>query len=388
MRLIGSVESEKQAFVLYSYLLTEEIHSTYEQQGDAVSIWVYEEEQVGRATMILEEFKANPQDPKFAQVEFPKAPPQSPDLIAEPEEEKKEELPTKENLWKARARQSRARSYPFTSFIILVCAVLYFMTSIQYGSLVKKSGELAKGLGFVPIQQVLMFDYPQSQQKVDELLKTTSLKGYKTPKEIPQSEQAAIVAAQNLPTWRGGMAFLVNWMKKQPDTKAIDGPMFTQIREGQAWRLFTPCLLHAGFLHILFNMAWAWILLRQVEDRLPIWKILTLIVFIGVIANIAQYLVSGSHFLGFSGVVCGLIGFIWVRQKTAPWEGYPLQKSAIVFIFIYVTAMFGLEIFSVVRQVFSGDQASAQIANTAHIIGGLCGALLGRFPFFARGLKK
>ncbi len=180
---------------------------------------------------------------------------------------------------------------------------------------------------------------------------------------------------------------MIYWFKKTPAPATLDGPLFTKIREGEVWRLFTPCLLHAGILHILFNMAWAWLLIKQVEQRLSKWKTLILILLIGIVANFAQYFVSGPYFLGFSGVVVGLVGFIWVRQKIAPWEGYPLQKSTFLFILIFVIAMFALEIFSLVSAAITAKEISANIANTAHIIGGITGALFGRLPFFSRGSK-
>jgi len=118
--------------------------------------------------------------------------------------------------------------------------------------------------------------------------------------------------------------------------------------------------------------------------RLRKMKICLLILIIGVLSNIAQYLVSGPYFLGFSGVVVGLAGFIWVRQKRAPWEGYPLQKGTALFLLFFVLAMFAIELITFGLQLFSIIQVTPNIANTAHIIGGLTGMLLGRFSFFSR----
>lgn len=134
-------------------------------------------------------------------------------------------------------------------------------------------------------------------------------------------------------------------------------------------------------------MIWVWILLPPIEARLPKWKIALLILITGVIPCVAQYLVSGPYFLGFSGIVVGLVGFIWVRQKVAPWEGYPLQKLTIIFVLVYVASLFGLEIFSLIKNVISTSTSTVTIANTAHIVGGLIGMLLGALPFFSRGTK-
>jgi murein DD-endopeptidase MepM/ murein hydrolase activator NlpD len=47
-----------------------------------------------------------------------------------------------------------------------------------------------------------------------------------------------------------------------------------KISQGQVWRLFTPCLMHRDFLHILFNMVWVWLLAKQVEERMRKFKML------------------------------------------------------------------------------------------------------------------
>lgn len=375
MRLIGNVKNEKQAFLFYSFLLGEGIHCTYEvdkdQQKNVVLIWVYEEDQIERAEAYLEEFKANPSDPKFTKVEFPESPPVPPDHIAEP---KKKELDEKKT-WKDHPR--KIKSHPLTSFIIFLCVFLYMVTVTQQVKLAQTGGELALQIGFTPIQKELMFDYPASNQKIDQLLEEYPLKEYKNIKDIP----AQYAQAMEIPTWKGVMARFT----KKPVT--AQGPMFTKIKEGDYWRLFTPALLHGGVLHILFNMAWVWILLPQIEARLSKWKICILILLIGIIANLAQYLISGPYFLGFSGIVVGLVGFIWVRQKKAPWEGYPLQKTTILFIAVYIAALFGLEIFSAIKNAVSTTPLSSNIGNTAHIVGGLIGALLACIPFFSRGPK-
>ncbi len=142
--------------------------------------------------------------------------------------------------------------------------------------------------------------------------------------------------------------------------------------------------MHHDFLHILFNMVWVWILVKQLESRMNRGKICLLILVIGVISNIAQYLVSGPFFLGFSGVIVGLAGFIWVRQKKAPWEGYTVQKSTILFLLFFVLAMCLLEILTFLLQLFSIINIAPNIANTAHIVGGITGWCLGKVSFFGR----
>ena len=79
----------------------------------------------------------------------------------------------------------------------------------------------------------------------------------------------------------------------------------------------------------------------------------------------------------------GMACFIWVRQKVAPWEGYPLPKAKILFLVVYVLAMLGLQIFSSSMELLGKATFSANIANTAHISGGITGAILGKIPYFS-----
>lgn len=155
-------------------------------------------------------------------------------------------------------------------------------------------------------------------------------------------------------------------------------PLFTQILDGQVWRLITPIFLHVDFLHILFNMLWLWVLGRQVEDRLGVGKYLILTIIAAVISNTAQYLMSGPFFIGYSGVICALAGYIWVRQKAAPWEGYPIPRSTMVFLFIFVIGMFLLQGVSFLFTYTGIAKLPINIANTAHIVGGLTGMLMGK----------
>ncbi len=363
MRAIGHVENEKMAFRLYSYLLQIGIHSSYEWEGDHVVIWIYEEDELDRASEILTFFKENPDSPEFANIPFPEAPPQPPDRIAEPTPEApKPQAP--------KPQAPKRRKHPLTSFVILLCVFLYVWNMGQFWKVYKADGKEAAQLVMTPVQQLLMFDYPLVNQEINKLIK----------------EKTPLTQAKKIPVWKGVLSEMLYAYKKKPDPNE-GASLFTKIREGQVWRLFTPALLHGGLLHILFNMLWAWLLLRQVEERLSTFKVILLILLIGIVANVAQYIVSGPYFLGFSGVVCGLVGFIWVRQKVAPWEGYPLNRSTIIFILIFVGAMFVLELFSLFTALFTAKEISANIANTAHIIGGLFGALLARVPFFSRGMR-
>jgi len=400
MRLIGTVDTQKEAFLFYSFLMKEGIRSTYEPFEDPeankerVRIWIYDEDEIDQAITFLDQFKEDPKAPQFADLDLPEAPPKPPDLIAE--QQKQEEQEHQEQIarpahghvrFRGAPPLKKKRPYPFTIGLIFICIVLYLVNGMQQVQIIRDDGKLGIQLGMTPIQQKLMFDYPESRKEINAFLQKYSIKSAKELEDLPADQFAQFKKASEIPTWQGVLPIFINWIKKSPDPEKESGPMFQEIKEGQVWRLFTPCLLHGGLLHIMFNMIWAWILLRPLEERLSFLQLILLIVIIAVAANVAQYLVSGPMFLGFSGVVCGLVGFIWVRQKKAPWEGYPLNRSTLIFVLVFVLSMFLIEIITLASNLIFDKQISVSIANTAHIVGGLTGALLALLPLFARRPK-
>lgn len=108
-----------------------------------------------------------------------------------------------------------------------------------------------------------------------------------------------------------------------------------EIRQGQIWRLFTPMFVHFGPLHIFFNMLWLWSLGRMIETRRGTWRLLALVLTISALSNIGQYLYSGPTFGGMSGVVYGLLGYIWMQGKFNPASGLELHPQTVTFMIIW-----------------------------------------------------
>ncbi len=387
MRLIVTFDTEKQAYVFYSFLLKEGVQNAYEAALDPKTqtmryhLWVQDEDDLDRALEWLARYRKDPNDPLFQNIPLT--------LVAPlPVGEESADLKKQRPGWKVpipKAFKRQRLSFKLTHFIIVLCVFLFVWNSVEESRILEEGGPLAAQLDFTPVQEALLFDYPQSFKNFEDVVTTIPLKSYKELKELPPDAQALIKKAEDAPMWKGVYSLFVTAHEKGWAV-AEQIPLFEKIRQGEVWRLFTPCLLHSDFLHILFNMAWAWILGKQIEERIHKVKLFLMIVIIGIIANVAQYLVSGPYFLGFSGVAVGMAGFIWIRQKKAPWEGYPLNRGTILFLFFFVIAMLGLEIMTFGLRVLSVIQVTPNIANTAHIIGGLCGIALGRLRFFARGI--
>ncbi|GAA0207648.1 hypothetical protein GCM10009123_13940 [Kangiella japonica] len=151
------------------------------------------------------------------------------------------------------------------------------------------------------------------------------------------------------------------------------------IQQGQLHRLVTPIFLHFMIgslpIHLIFNMMWLWDLGGSIEkDRGP-WYLLTLVLIIGIASNMAQYFteywmegyVSSRYiFGGMSGVVYGLLGFIFMRRKFDPFYRVPLHPGIMQFMLIWLVLGFVLN-----------STGMVGIANAAHLIGLVAGGALG-----------
>lgn len=130
----------------------------------------------------------------------------------------------------------------------------------------------------------------------------------------------------------------------------------SEIRHGEVWRLFTPILIHFGFMHILFNLLWLRDLGSMFEARLGSVYFGSFVVAVAAASNFGQYLVTKQPvFGGMSGVVYALIGYCWIRGRFDPGAGLQLDRQSLIFALIW----FGL--------CFTG--LLGPIANTAHGVG-------------------
>lgn len=141
------------------------------------------------------------------------------------------------------------------------------------------------------------------------------------------------------------------------------GRSFPEILSGQIWRIFTPIFLHGGFLHLLFNMMWLWQLGGTIERIEKPWYFAALVLILAALCNTAQYLVSGPLFIGMSGVVYGLLGYIWIMSMYQPRSQYFISQGTIMFMMIWlVICLLGI---------------IPNVANTQHVAGAVLGSSWG-----------
>jgi GlpG protein len=131
--------------------------------------------------------------------------------------------------------------------------------------------------------------------------------------------------------------------------------MLPEVRRGEIWRLFTPAIIHLGFLHIIFNMLWLRDLGSMIEARQGTLMLGILVLVLAAFSDFGQYYVKGHYFGGMSGVVYGLLGYIWIRGKMDPGSGLFLHPSTVNMMLIWFVIC------------YSG--LVGPVANTAHAVG-------------------
>ena len=154
-----------------------------------------------------------------------------------------------------------------------------------------------------------------------------------------------------------------------PDTRLQD------VLHGQVWRLVTPIFVHYGILHLFFNMSWLLTFGAMIEGRKSGWWLLCLVVLVAVPSNLAQYFHTHSaNFGGMSGVVYGMFGYLWMKQRYQPSEGLGLPPNTAWYMMAWlVLCMTGLV---------------GPVANTAHLVGLVVGVMIGILPYGWRRLTR
>lgn len=274
---------------------------------------------------------------------------------------------------------------PFFSTLIILSTIAFFLWGNLKGgvSVPEKMEGVAEAPQLKSINKLLAFDYPVYFELRDLLIPLY-------PKQGPLSAAAIslLLEMKETPFWSGIYERFLTHIHHREIPLKYEGPMFEKIQQGEVWRLFTPALLHYDFIHIFFNLLWFIMLGNQIEKKIGSFRFVIMILLIAIGSNVAQYLMSGSFFMGLSGIVVGLAAFIWARQQVAPWEGYLLQKATLLFLSIFVMGIFFLQCVFFFLQLFGALELNIPIANTAHLVGGAVGYLLGRLPLYDLKLRE
>ncbi|WP_177203513.1 rhomboid family intramembrane serine protease [Marinospirillum celere] len=149
-------------------------------------------------------------------------------------------------------------------------------------------------------------------------------------------------------------------------------PLSETLTSGQWWRLITPILLHFGWMHLVFNLLWTWVLGEAIERHQGSLRLILLILFAALVSNSAQFLINGSsQFGGLSGVVYAYLGYTWLWDRRNPGQSLGLTPGLVVFMLIWM--LFGMTPWS--------QSMGINMANEAHLGGLLAGLAFALLPW-------
>lgn len=142
-----------------------------------------------------------------------------------------------------------------------------------------------------------------------------------------------------------------------------DGTWKAILEEHEYWRLLSPSILHGGPLHILFNLLGWYQLAGMVEQRKGTGYLLMLTVLTALATDVLQFTFVKRPFVGLSGVVFGVFGYVWVKGKLDPGDGMGVPPATVVNALVfYLLCWIG---------------AFGNIANYGHTGGLLMGVTIG-----------
>ena len=140
-------------------------------------------------------------------------------------------------------------------------------------------------------------------------------------------------------------------------------PLGNLLQNHEWWRLLGPAFIHFSVLHFIFNLLWWSMLGSQVERKFGSSFIIILFVVTALVRNLAQLMVSGPNFGGLSGVVYGLVGFVWITGWLRPQWGLYLPKAIVGFMLVWLLLGFA-------------DVLWVNMANAAHTAGLMSGCVM------------
>lgn len=130
----------------------------------------------------------------------------------------------------------------------------------------------------------------------------------------------------------------------------------------QAWRWITPVFVHFGVWHFVFNMLSWWIFAGLLERMQSSLRLLALFLVCAVVSNWTEFLWSRDNFGGLSGVVYGLVGYLWFYGRFRPESQLQLPPAMVGFMLVALAV---------------GFTDFMPIANMAHLSGLLTGCVVG-----------
>lgn len=310
MRHLADINSRQKAEAFIAYLLTKGISTHVESEkvdpsqstyGDERwSVWIRDEDRISEAKQELEAFLTNPNDERYRT-----AIQEARSIVNKQREEAKarEKNIAKVKQYTRSASPVGGKMPPITLAIIIICVIMGLLTEFSDPS-------KNNAFGIMAMKELKFVDMVQYRETGD--------------------------------------------------------PAYS-IKNLELWRIFTPAFLHGGTLHLILNM-FSFASLGRLTERLEGPKrFLTILAVTAMGAHLLQGLLPPSmwgtpNFVGISGVVLGLFGYLAVKSQSQGNAGFYFPPDA----YLMVAVLVGIGFLS----------PGMGLANMAHLGGLVVGALL------------
>lgn len=323
MRQVATFTEQPLAERFLAFLVTQGVAAQVEPEGGGWAVWVRDEDLVERARQAWEEFVGNPTDERYQDVV------REAQLIAH--QEVRRRAAAQKNLIEMRGRWALAgkRKNPLVKAILFLCVAVFVLSGFGHDT----ASVTHRVLGFC-----------DTMQRTD-------------------------------------------WDENRTADRLVD------IRHGEVWRLLTPVFLHGSVLHLAFNLWLFHMFGSMIEDRRGTGRLALLLLVIALVSNLAQGLAPGTwgqlggtpFFVGLSGVVYGLLGYLWMKSVYEPGAGMFVSSGTVAFLMVWMFLCLS-GILDRGLALASGGEATPSIANVAHVMGLLVGLALGYAPVLWRRL--
>ncbi len=341
MRLLSSMAVEDEARRFGDYLAAVGVKNSIEEGASGWSIWITDDDDLERAKLELAQFTGNPGDAKYAGA--------GKVARAQRAMDEKRERKLRRNYVDVRTSWGRPSWSvpPATLTLIAICVLVAALTGLGYWG--------------GPVMKYLMF--------------ASSYIEWEAPPEHGPDRPPPAEAPPERGEPDGEIQHEEDALAHPTLEERLWPILHGEIRRGQIWRLVTPIFLHFGPIHLIFNLFWLRDLGSAIERRKKWWFLLLLVLVSAVVSNVAQSIASGPTFGGMSGVVYALFGYIWMKGKFEPWEGLGVPPNTVTVMLVWLAICYtGLV---------------GPIANTAHVVGLVVGALIGGGPgFWGRARRR
>ncbi len=310
MRQIGTVPKSLNAKAFADYLLSLGMKTRVDDRPEGSDVWIYNEDHFQRARDELQDYIRQPDDPRY----------RSAAETAESIRRKEKEL---EKKFRKNYRDSSDvwgypsfRQRPLTTLLIVACVIIFIGQNLPPGQWKMIP------TGWPLVNRLLFMSFTEDEQQ------------------------------------------------------QLHNHGLQDIERGEVWRLFTPALMHAGVVHILFNMLMLRLLGTLIEVRRGTLRLAALILVSAAVSNYGQYewMVRTGHvvpFLGMSGVVYALFGYVWMKGLYQPEQRMAVHPNNVnIMIGWLVLCMTG----------WLGPMVGP-VANAAHVVGLVVGIVAGLTGF-------